>query len=362
MPRVSTLLRQDAAWSAHAKEAVASVSIAPDGVTIAVATLDGTLTLHDASTGEARESALAHQGGVAQAAWSPDGTRLATAGTDGKARLWDAALAHEPIVLDAGASWVEQLAWSNDGRLATSAGRHARAWSRDGVLLRALPPARSTITGLAWSPDGADVLAASCYGGIDLHDLSRSLEATRHFGWRGSMLNLAWSPDARHLACGCQDASVHVWIAATGRDMEMTGYPAKVQHVAWDRKGALLATAGSPQCTVWDFRGAGPQGSVPTVLDMHEGHLSALAFQRTGDLLATGAHDGGLLVWDPAKPARPAAVLRDPEPEAAVTALAWTPDDSLLIAGDAAGRVLAWRMQAKRSAALPQHKRRARRQ
>lgn len=39
---------------------------------------------------------------------------------------------------------------------------------------------------------------------------------------------MAWSPDGRYLSHGNQDATVHFWIVATGRELQMTGYPSKV--------------------------------------------------------------------------------------------------------------------------------------
>jgi WD40 repeat protein len=46
------------------------------------------------------------------------------------------------------------------------------------------------------------------------------------------MLYVALSPDGRYLCHGNQDATVHVWLTATGKELQMTGYPLKVAQLA----------------------------------------------------------------------------------------------------------------------------------
>jgi WD40 repeat protein len=84
--------------------------------------------------------------------------------------------------------------------------------------------------------------------------------------------------DAKVIACGSQDASVHFWRLKSGKDSEMTGYPFKPKALAWDRESKLLATAGDAKVTVWDFRGKGPEGSRPIQLESHKGVCTRLAF------------------------------------------------------------------------------------
>ncbi len=108
------------------------------------------------------------------------------------------------------------------------------------------------------------------------------------FAWKGSILTLAWSPDGRYLVHGDQDATVHFWVLASGKDYQMWGYPTKVRELAWDHTSRYLATGGGPVVVVWDYAGKGPQSSKPLMLEAHEDFLSALAFQHTGPLLASG--------------------------------------------------------------------------
>lgn len=119
------------------------------------------------------------------------------------------------------------------------------------------------------------------------------------------MVSLVVSPDRKHLACGCQDRSVHVWIAKSGEDMQMNGYGAKPRELAWDSRSRFLATGGGPDVTVWDFSGKGPQGSRPKVCPGLEGRVTDLAFRPASTVLAGGAQDGEVLLWDLTKPRKP---------------------------------------------------------
>jgi WD40 repeat protein len=147
---------------------------------------------------------------------------------------------------------------------------------------------------------------------------------------------VTWSPDGNYLATGNQDASVHFWYRKTGRDLEMTGYPAKIRELAWDSESRFLATGGSPVVTIWDCGGKGPAGTRPIQLEGHERFLSALAYQHKGRLIATGCQGGAVFVWNHRQPNRP---LRGSRIGSAVTQIRWAPDDRFLAASTETGLV-----------------------
>ena len=143
----------------------------------------------------------------------------------------------------------------------------------------------------------------------------------------------------RVIACGSQDGSVHFWRLATGQDSQMSGYPSKPRALAWDHESRLLATAGDASVTLWDFRGKGPEGTRPIVLDAHKGLCTRLAFSPRKGVLASGSQDSSILLWEPRRGTRPVrfAFLEDE-----VTALRWHPEHHTLVGADAAGTLCAW--------------------
>ena len=145
--------------------------------------------------------------------------------------------------------------------------------------------------------------------------------------WQGSLLLARVTPDGRWVASGNQDASVHVWRLWSGEDAEMAGYPEKVDTQAFDCTSRWMANGGTTEVHLWDFSGKGPMGRSPRTLPGHDAQLSALAWQPTGDLLASAGREGGVAVWSPGAPgpARGRARIRT-DAGVRVTGLAWSRD------------------------------------
>lgn len=335
MPRLMQPNRLQPGWTWDAGDYVTALAWSPDGGLLAVAAADGSVTLVAAQTGALVQRLAGHGFGTLCLGWSPDGKRLATGGQDGKARIWDAATGEAVAELEARGGWVEHLAWSGEVLL-TAAGKHLRVWNPDGTLLHAPELHPSTISGLQCQAAGPGV-ATSCYGGVRLW-LEGVAGQERLFDWKGSLIALRWSPNGRFIACGCQDASVHIWFIDSGKDLEMSGYPGKVKALAWDRKSRYLATGAGADLVVWDFFGTGPRGSKPLILAAHQGLITDLAFQHDGRIIATGSEDGAVLFWSVERQ-RPLGVGLE---QASVSKLAWHPDDRVLAAGYDSGLVATW--------------------
>jgi WD40 repeat protein len=117
---------------------------------------------------------------------------------------------------------------------------------------------------------------------------------------------------------------VHFWITATGKDLQMWGYPTKVRELSWDAPSRYLATGGGPDVTIWDCGGEGPSGTKPIQLQGSGAPLAAVAYQHRGSLLASACEDGVLTLWWPARGVRPLAEVKVAAP---ISRIAWSPDD-----------------------------------
>ena len=187
----------------------------------------------------------------------------------------------------------------------------------------------------------AGELATACYCRVAFFDVSTG-ELRQKLEWQGSLVSMVLSPDGDIVACGSQDNSVHFWRRSTAQDSMMSGYPAKPSALAFDDTGTLLATGGGEAVTVWSFKGRGPEGTRPGVLEHHAQVVTTLAFARREMRLASGGRDGRVVVWMLQKNGKGrrigAAVLADIGAE-----LYWRPDGGALAALDAQGGVTVWR-------------------
>ena len=282
-----------------------------------------------------------HEGGVLAVAIHPSGTALATAGQDSRVLIWSAAEGQVSRAIDIGSGWVENVAWSPDGQwLAASCSRQVRTYDADGAEVWRSDDHPSTVSAIAWSSVGE--LATACYGRVTFFDAPTG-EPRQKLEWQGSLVSMVLSSDGDIVACGSQDNSVHFWRRSTEQDSMMSGYPGKPSALAFDDTDTLLATGGGEAVTVWSFQGNGPEGTRPGVLDLHVQPVTTLAFARRGMCLASGARDGGVVVWSLRRDGQ-----GDPTGVALVAdvvgGLYWRPDGRALAALDAQGGVTVWRV------------------
>ena len=329
-------------WSAAVSDYAIAGGWTRGGDALVIGDASGGVYAFDGKSGAsdwARQGA--HEGGLLAMAIHPSGTAFATAGQDGRVLIWGGAEGQVKQTIDVGSGWVENVAWSPDGQwLAASCSRQVHAYGADGGEVWRSDDHPSTVSTIAWSSTGE--LATACYGRVTFFDVSAG-ELRQKLEWKGSLVSMVLSPDGDIVACGSQDNSVHFWRRSTELDSMMSGYPGKPSALAFDDTGTLLATGGGEAVTVWSFQGGGPEGTKPGILEHHVQPITTLAFARRGMRLASGARDGVVVVWslrhdgqgDPIG----GALLDD-----VVTEVRWRPDGRALAALDAQGGVTVWRI------------------
>jgi len=328
-------------WESNVGGHAIAAAWSPDGTRFSAASAEGPVTVFDGQSGHRIAALPGHNSGTTCLSWRFDGRVLATGGQDGKIRLWDPISGEPRRALEAGAAWVEAVAFAyHKDWLATAAARSLRLWNSDGELLTEYPRHPSTISDIAWQKDER-FFSTAAYGQLAIFRAGEPLPV-KTFEWKGSILRVVWSPDGNYVATGNQDASVHFWYRKSGKDLEMSGYAAKVRELAWDASSRFLATGGSPVVTVWDCGGKGPAGSRPLQLDGHNALPSALAFQYRGPLLASGCKDGRVCIW---RPAKGEDLLHSIRLASSITQLQWSPDDRQLAAATSEGDVSVFRIE-----------------
>lgn len=307
---------------------VTRVAWSADGIHLACATIGGDTVVTRPLDGGRVVQLDRHEPGVLDVDWRDD--ELLVAGQDGRVTRWSAATDTATEVWR-GRGWVQAVAWSPvASHWAAAAGRTVVF---DGVAVDELD---ATGTDVVWTPDGRRVGVAT-YGGVRWYDGTTGAPE-RRFDWKGSLLALAMAPNGRWLAGGAQDASVHLWRLWSAEELQMSGYPAKLEVLAFDPGSRWLAVGSVGELNLWDFAGKGPRGSRPKRLDGFERRITAVAWTGppSAPVLAAACADGTVAVWTVGKAVkRVARYAFDDEPGA----LAWHPDGRHLAFGTGAGRV-----------------------
>jgi WD40 repeat protein len=273
----------------------------------------------------AEQRVAVHAGGILAVA--SDGTRILTGGDDGKAVATNAKGESETLSVDARHRWIDRVAVGPDGAIAWSAGKQAFMRNAKGEIKSLDLP--SSAGGLTFSPKGLRVAIAH-YGGVTLW-FPNAVATPETFAWKGSHLDVMFSPDGRFLVTSMQEAMLHGWRLADAKDMRMSGYSAKVRSMVWTPGGKWLATSGSEQLILWPFSSKdGPMGKQPQMLAPYDKRAVAVACHPKQEIVAVGFEDGLVMLC---RMEDGAEILAKKPGAAPVSALAWGAEGAKLAFG-----------------------------
>ncbi|MBB2963580.1 WD40 repeat domain-containing protein [Methylobacterium sp. R2-1] len=298
--------------------------------TLALALADGgVLLVRDGAT----ETASAHpDSGILVAVG--DGARLVSGGDDGRVVATGADGRSSELAQAKSGGWIDALALHGDGSVAYASGRNVVA--RDAKGREKILAAPSTARGLAFAPKGYR-LAVAHYNGVSLW--YPNLETPPEFiEWKGSHIDVTWSPDGRFVVSTMQENALHGWRLQPDRGhMRMSGYPAKVRSLSWSADGKWLATSGAEAAIVWPFDSKeGPTGKAPRECGVRPARVSRVAFHPKAPVLAVGYEDGCVLLVRFTDASE--LLVRPAVKGSAISALAWDTSGGRLAFGCADGQ------------------------
>jgi WD40 repeat protein len=262
-----------------------------------------------------------------------EAARIITGGDDGRVIATSADGTPTVIATDAKRRWIDQVAGGPDGAVAWSAGKQVFAKTGKGEERSFDAP--SSPGGLAFAPKGFR-LAVSHYSGATLWFPNAANAKPEVLEWKGSHLAISFSPDGRFLVTAMQEPTLHGWRLVDGRHMRMAGYAAKVRSTSWSAGGKWLATSGADQLVLWPFQGKdGPMGKQPRLLAPIDKRVVAVACHPAQDIAAVGYEHGLVLL---VRIEDGAEILASKPEGVAVSALAWNRAGNMLAFGRADGR------------------------
>ena len=317
------------------KEPVWKVDFSPDNQWLLSVSMEGTCLLRNlVNPRRAPINLQQHGSSIRVASFSPaastEGYTLATGSTDKQIWLWQTALGNTEDV-------------SQDNR--PLEGHDDSIWI------------------LAFSKDGQDLTSGSLDGTLRFWDLDLRSERLQISGHTGGIKTLTYTEDNRILACGTGlDGLLRLWDAGTsGQLSTLLDHVGLNKAVTFSNSGGALASAGAEEDTL-----DGTEDETILLSDVSEilrdnmnnnllksvkGNrhgitalaLSASVGNRTRDsvpkTLASGGKDARIYLID-VTTGRELRTLTGAENT--ITALAFTPDSTHLLSGEANGTVRVW--------------------
>lgn len=287
--------------------AVTGVDWSHDGTRIVSASMDGTLRVWDAVTGEELLVLRGHTNTVNSVHISSDDRWVLSGSDDGTIRLWNLADGTQRAELIDHAGAVQSVQFSRDGSRFVSTSVKERGSDAELVIfvwdagtrekLFEIPAYGTGAWSSSISPDSARLAVESMVDGkqqVGVWDL-RSGELLLTLEDSEEASAVAYSPDGTLLCATDMEGVLHVWDAATGtRRPRVAAGDRAIFGVCFSPDGMTIATA--EQGGVIRIRDAAT-GLPRSTFYRHRGAVDSLCFSPDGRRLASAGIDMTVKVW-----------------------------------------------------------------
>jgi WD40 repeat protein len=321
---------------------VHQLAFSPDGSTLAAVVVGNphSLRLWNVATRKALPNPTGDTGRLTTLAYSPNGQIMAVArGPDNVIDLWDLASHRLVARLTGNTGLVWSVAFSPDGKTLASGSSDTtvRLWNTaTGTSQAVFRGLTGKVYTVAFSPDGRTLASASSDGIVrDWNVAAGTFYDPLNFG-SGDAPAIAFGHEGQYLyALDPARGQVNVYDLVSGTNLTVTIGPRNSPtQIASSPQGTLLALGGQAGSLIALDEGRG------VFYQETNSSLVSLAISPGGRLAATGAANGTVQLWDPARPAVPARVLRAGRSE--LGPIAFSPGGRLLAIGDESGGVALW--------------------
>lgn len=273
---------------------------------------------------------------------------FATSGDDGQIHIWQVNADEKRLECKASISfvkdrikWIEHVLFvESELLLLATCGKHLKVWKVDkecvvSPIAKEFPDATSTITDLVYSKS-KQCIAYCSYGKVVVLEVP-SLHIQKEFEWKGSFIQLYWSENGQYLLAAMQESSLVIWnLVSEETPRYLSGFPGKVTSLSWmkNSKCFVMITGRDSSCAMIQVASIKPSSHIKVkLLGSDEDQHSIVKFCPIyPELVATGARDGCLRIYDVTLPAEdalvgevepPSAKDNDDETEDSTTAVEW---------------------------------------
>ncbi len=152
-------------------EWIYALEFSPDGVLLATADRNGGLFVWEAETAREFQNLAGHKAGVTDVSWRDDSNVLASASEDTTIKLWEIEGGKEIKNWGAHGGGVSAIDFAHDGKIVSVGRDHlTKLWGADGAAISSLPAFSDLAMEVAFTHDGARVVAGDWLGEVRMSD------------------------------------------------------------------------------------------------------------------------------------------------------------------------------------------------
>lgn len=279
------------------REAVNRVVLHPDGRLLAAGSYDGTITLFGLPGGTLLHSLQTGCGEIHDLRFSPDGRVLAAAGASPGICLINPVEGRVVNTVGKEAGAANHLVFLPDSESVVHDGRDGgiyRTRAETGDTTTLFPGDRETVTGLVSSLSGGRIFWGTETGRIRSLTIGEG-EITDYPGHKNPVTFVSGTCCGQYLVSVATGGKIRFHDTGSGRSAGRAGSNAL-------RCTAVAVAAGDPLCAF--AAGTGeisvvgiPGGCVLASFEVHKGGVTALAFSPDGSVLVAGGRSGQVHIW-----------------------------------------------------------------
>jgi eukaryotic-like serine/threonine-protein kinase len=276
----------------------------PDGKYIASSSLDGTMQVWTADTGETRLSVRSTvQPAISDdypwsIAWSPrKDQKVAVSFVDGTVQVLDASDGQRLSSLNTPASVVAMLTWSPDERYLAVGGsdNKVRVYTYPGWnIVTTYQDHTDAIKALAWAPNGQTIASGSADTTVRLWEPLSGHTKLIYQGHSNTIGSLSWSSDSTRIVSTAFDQTAKVWQVSTGTTLYTYNAPggAPIGEASWSHNDRTIAVyGGDANIYLLDAQTGKVQGSYFT------GVVFSLSWSPDDTRIVTGSYNKVAQIW-----------------------------------------------------------------
>lgn len=279
---------------------VANVIFSPNGEQLATSSDDKNVRLWDSQSGQLLRILQGHKNRVFGLRFVQGGKYLVSASLDRTLRLWETATGNTLRIFQGHTAGIIHL--DNYGDQIFSAGYDGKVMRWETTLPdRQLIDLPATPLSTAIAPPGSPIAIGLDNGTLCLYWPTTDQLKCDPTAHQKQILHLAFSPDSHFLASASFDETAKLWqVSSTGLQLQQTlPHPAKVRAISFSPLGNLLATgANDGQIGVFQLDAQSKSSfQSPIFYQAHTGQVNSVEIDATGNYLLSGGADGYTRLW-----------------------------------------------------------------